>query len=71
MLCHGDVVNERRSKADAPLLLGFESHPINRVNLKPRPGVFWGRFKYLPWSRDRLGPIKVPVNGPSGEVSAV
>lgn len=78
---HGGGCNEREEKhvceAIAPLLLGPASHRAlfftncHRVNLKPHPGVFLGRSKYLPQSRDSVRPCKSSWNWAFGEVPTV
>lgn len=37
----------------------------------PHSGVHQGRSEHLPWPKARVDPVKVPVNGSSGEVPAV
>lgn len=70
-----DAINERSivCKANAPLLLCSPSHPAlglapqSRVSLKLHPGDFWADRGNHAGEGTRLGPIKVSVNGPSGE----
>lgn len=58
------------------MLLRSTSHPAlgvanqHRINLKPHPGVFLGAdLSAFPGAK--LGPVKVPVNGPAGDFPAV
>lgn len=61
--------------AIAPLL-GFATHPALvlanqlRVNLRPHPGVFVADLSTYPGTGPQIGPVKVSVNGTSGEVPA-
>lgn len=77
---HGSGFYDREQKlcrlANAPLLLGFESHPAlgltNRCRTStPTHELSRADLSNYPGAENQLGPVKLPINGRSGEVPAV